>query len=375
MPTITVSAPEKLIVSENGIAKSEPQKSESETDKLLKANATLAVWLVFFTIGGGLLALYYSQIHYLPEIEWKAALIYLFIGSMVGGVIGLLLTIALLIPGVLWSEHIIFDPCLDFFYTVPRGELPGKEPDTELCIRSITRYLGRPFLKVLLFSHLALLAGKFLYWPFAIVILVKIFRFMQQRFRNLLVEKNACTDELILNRKAFKCSFWFTLSCLLSQISMYVIYWLSDSPGELFFWYFKNAQKLGIFIVLTLLCTTGVLLSSHSVAALYRHHPRRAVVASLVAAGLLLFTADNFSSLSMKLMKHYGIGYGKRVNLLVTKNGEDIAYRLGAPKCVDLQLCNVEILSKVGDEYFLRVGDTAYITLPKAEVVAIRPLN
>jgi hypothetical protein len=145
---------------------------------------------------------------------------------------------------------------------------------------------------------------------------------------------------------------------------MYVIYRLSGSVP----WCFR-------FMTLTLLCTAGVWISNHVVAFRHHHYPRQAVVASFVAAGLLLFTADTFSSLSVKLMNGFGIGYYQRVNLLVTDHGRDIVNNLGVPKCGDLQLCNVEILSKVGDQYFLRVGDTTYVTLPKADVVAIRPLH
>jgi len=74
-------------------------------------------------------------------------------------------------------------------------------------------------------------------------------------------------------------------------------------------------------------------------------------------------------------MNRYGIGYNKRVNMLVTDHGFAIITSLGVPDCGTSQVCNVEILSKVGDQYFLRVGDKAYVTLPAADVVAIRPLN
>src|SRR5690242_50400 len=109
----TAIAPEISLSSPNGTAQSQPQPISSGIDKLITANTSLAIWLIFFATGGGLLALYYSQIHYLPEIEWKAALIYLFVGSMVGGAIGLLLTMSLYLPGVIWSELIVFDPTLD----------------------------------------------------------------------------------------------------------------------------------------------------------------------------------------------------------------------------------------------------------------------
>jgi hypothetical protein len=171
------------------------------------------------------------------------------------------------------------------------------------------------------------------------------------------------TDPTV-DRHIFKLASAFSLSVFLNQISMYVIYWLSGNPA-----------KVGTFVVLTLICTTGVWIACHVVALRHQDYPRQAIAASLVAAGLLLFTADNFSKLSVKLMNNFGIGYNKRVNLLVNDHGKDVVNGLGVPKCGDLQLCNVEILSKVGDQYYLRVADTAYLTLPKADVVAIRPLN
>jgi hypothetical protein len=166
------------------------------------------------------------------------------------------------------------------------------------------------------------------------------------------------------DRHVFKLSSAFTLSVLLTQISMYVIYLLSGSPG-----------KSWTFVILTLICTAGVWITGHIVALRHRDHARQAVLVSIVAAGVLLFAADNFSSLSVKLMNNFGIGYYQRVNLLMTAHGGDIARDLGVQACGKLQLCNVEILSKVGDQYYLRVGDQAYLTLPKADVVAIRPLN
>ena len=402
MQTITISTPsENLVVSQNGTSENRPQPASGAINKLLEANTPLAVWLIFLAIGGGILALYYARIGYLPEIEWKAALVYLFIGSVVGGVIGLLLTMSLYLPGVIWSETIVFDPCLKFSYTAPAGEQQsGNKPETEVCIRSIFRYLGLPFLFVLLLSHTALLAGKVLYWVFAGVLLVLTFMVMRILFRYRLddttdrfsnyvwsnlkrdlgyVIKSPITaikklinrakpedpkDFTSSDRHGFKLSSAFTLSVLLNQISMYVIYRLSGSP-----------PKSWTFVTLTLLCTGGVWIAGHVVALRHRDHARQAVLASIVAAVLLLFAADNFSSLSVKLMNYFGIGYYQRVNLLVTDHGGDIVRDLGVQSCGKLQLCNVEILSKVGDQYFLRVGDQAYLTLPKTDVVAIRPLN
>jgi hypothetical protein len=387
MTTPATIAPEKAFVSENGTAQSKPQQSSSQIDALLKANTTLAVWLIFLAIGGGLLALYYARIGYLPDVEWKAALIYLFIGSLVGGVIGLLLTMSLYLPGVIWSEIIIFERSLDFAYSVPGQEISGKEPVKELCIRSIILYLGLPFLSVLFLSHIALLIGKRSYWVIAVFLLGRTFLTMRRLFGRLLEkkekeleEKGQEVDKSIASRQVFKYSSWFTLSVLLSQISMYVIYWLSGRPAQLslvhneqglWSWYWKSDQ-LPVFVALTLICTAGVWISNHVVALRHRPYPRQAIVASLMAAGLLLFTADHFSSLSVKLMKSYGLG-NQEVTLVLTEHGAGIVDKLGlcSANCPPKTLGGVKILSKVGDQYFLKVGDQ-YITLQKSDVDSIK---
>jgi len=343
MSTTTVT-PEESLVSENGTAKKKAPQPSTEIDKLVLANISLVIWLIFFAIGGGILALYYAKIGYLPDMEWKAALIYLFVGSLVGTAIGLLLTLSVYIPGVIWSEFILYEPGLNFSYR------PSSETD-ELCIRSMIRYLGVPFLAALLLSHVALVAGKKSFWFFAGVILLAMFLTMRRLFSSQPSEQ------------IFKISFWFTLSVFLNQIAMYVIYWLSGRPAE---W--------RIFIPLILMCTTGVWITNHVVALRHRYYPRQAIVAALLAAGLLLFTADHFSSLSLKLMKRFGLG-DQKMTVVLNDHGAGVAIDLGLNPKQDptkKTLENVELLSKVGDYYYFKVGEETFIMLPKADVVAFK---
>jgi hypothetical protein len=146
---------------------------------------------------------------------------------------------------------------------------------------------------------------------------------------------------------------------------MFVIYRLSGSMG--ISWN---------FIYLTLLCTAGVCISNHVVALRHHLYPRQGILAALVAAGVLLVAADSFSSLSVRLMNRYGIGFGPRFNLLLTDDGYKTLKRQGVRECGEPpQVCDVEILSKVGDQYFFRVNNEIYVTLPKTQVVSIKQVN
>ena len=374
MQTITISTPsEDLIVSQNG---NKPQEESSNgLEKLLKANTTLAVWLIFLGLGGGLLALYYIRIGYLPEMEWNAALVYLFVCSVWGGVIGLLLTISLYLPGVIWCEVIIFETTLDNHLTfyADHDDVSGKRtPRKEPCLRSIMRYLGIPFAAALLISHLGLRVSGIrviepidLYLLVAAIILAGTFIYIRRKFRRRLIAENYPVDKkIILGRQIFRYSIWFTLSVLLNQIAMYVIYRLADRTPD-------NYD----FLMLTGVCSLFVWISTHVVATRHRYYQGQALIAALVAAGVLLFTADRFSDLSMKLMSRYGIGEDKKFNLLVTKEAVELLSSEGVPACGPQHLCDVQILSRMGDHYFVRVGGKINITLPKSDVIAIRRLE
>src|SRR5262249_40841319 len=161
---------------------------------------------------------------------------------------------------------------------------------------------------------------------------------MQFRFDTFLsqVEKYR-TDEK--KRRTFKYSAWFSLSVLLSQISMYFMYHLAGRP------------KGSDFIILTFLCTGGVLISNHVIAVHYHRYARQSVAASLIAAALLLFVADRFSPLSLRVMEYFGFGGETKTNIVLSEDGVGIIEKLRLPnKCVPAtrdKLCDVDLLSKL----------------------------
>lgn len=380
--------------------------------ELLRANTTLVVWLVFLALGGGILSLYYARIGYLPDIEWRSFLVYLAAASFIGGGVGVLLALSLLLPGLIWAECLLCDPGLVKLFCYENGK--------ELCLRTVLKYLGLPFFVALMISHFALKADQI--WPsekhlaiaysvISILLLVVTFWVVHHRFnshaaliseglreerkRRYASEKETANTsarvdnqssntsarvegqsrdeqgknsiDLEVKRRLVKYSSWFALSVFLSQISMLLIYRLS---GKLPWFY---------FFFLCGVCTVGVWISNHVVALRYGHSPRQAVAASLVAAAVLLFAADRFSlvsgvtSLSEGVMSYYGFGTDHKVTLLVNDEGATIIRSLGLPCEAWGGVYDVEILSRLGSEYYLRVGHTddnagRTFVLPKSTV-------
>jgi len=362
------------------------------------------LWLGFLALGSGLLALYYARIGYLPDIEWTASIVYLAAASVIGACVGGLFVLSLFVPGLIWATFLVFDSQMTgvFCYANKLKDQCLREP----CVKSILIHLGLPFGVILIISHFSLLLtagstvkGDLSYWGITLVLLLSVGIFMTWRLGSLLSNNISKTEGLATdpqtepapakpnsqragspkqaeaetrqnnadskaqeaehNRRLFKCSFWFTLSVLLSQISMFLMYRLAGRP-----------HSTSPFILLTLICTTGVFLSNNVVAVRFHQYPKQAVVSSLVAASLLLFAADRFSSLSERMMGFYGFGEKHYVNLLLNAQGAATVANFGiCNRCLPLRLCDVEILSRVGSEYYVSFGSTT-LSLPKSNVIA-----
>ena len=356
---VLASSVEAQPVSTNGketTALSPADTTSSELSALFKVETSLMVWLIFLAFGGGVMALYYARIRYLPDVEWSAALLYLGVATIVGGTVALLFAMSLLLPGLIWSEFLIFDPRLEGKKVFRFDE--GKE----LCVQTIFKLLGAPFGLALLFSHLSLATGQYIdslgvvlsvYVAVSAIAIAVVWWHMRRVFEKKGAPVTVNEDDLKL--WSLRCVSWFTLSLVLSQISIVAMYVLS-TPTD-----------LPSFFALTFICTAGVLVSNHVVAMLYHRNAKQAIVASLVAAGFLLFTADWFSPLSLKTMAYYGLGGDRKVDLILTEDGAKVVGDLGFGLCRTRTVCDAEILSKLGNEYYLVVNGKTF-TLPKTAV-------
>jgi hypothetical protein len=378
----------------------------SETPGGLKIDHGLFLWLIFLALGGGILALYYSQIGYLPDIEWHSLLLYLAAATILGASLGILFSLLLFLPGCIWAELIISDPPLcRIFY-----------PDGEPCVLEIIRRLGVLFGAILLVTHFLLPMGQLTYRIGASILLALSGIIMWRGFQKdsrlglisgalllfyqslLLLGQTTYLKAVpvfflaslliirvfarryppdpsdspigLTKSQLFKYAFWFVISVILSQASMLLTYYLAGKPTK------------ASYYQLTVFCTSIVIVSNHIVAARYCRQRKQAMLASLVAAFLILCAADHYTSLSQKIMAFYGFGGGRPVGILLNDDGAKIVDQLrlsesireGQPRT---RLCNVELLSTVGTECFLSYKGINF-TLPKSVIIswtAIDPRN
>ena len=103
-----------------------------------KLDASVALWLVLFVFGGGLLALYYAGIGYFPEVTWQDALTYMALMTIIGGSLLMAFSFLLYVPGAIWSEFLIFDEQL---HQVLMMGARAWEP----CVLSVTKRILFPF--------------------------------------------------------------------------------------------------------------------------------------------------------------------------------------------------------------------------------------
>jgi hypothetical protein len=345
--------------------KAEPEEKEGDSPifKLLTANASLVAWLVFLGFGGALLTFYYMQIGYFPEIAWKDSFTYLAAISLLGGGVVVAYGLLVFIPGVIWSEFLIFDTAL-------RVRLCCDPPnDHEPCYRNTIVHVVAPFGAFMLIMHVARFISQNWVEPVAFGGLAALIGYYWFDFDVLLehvVHKNEHRSRRI---KAVAAA---TFSAFIGLIALLIIYHFvapADSSGS-----GKGRPDFYLLMV----CTIVVIASDLFVAVQFRDKLTRAVLTGAVAGLVLLFCgeilAGGAASHSKRILEQFGLGGGDRnaVTILVNEEGQEILKNLDLRLSKDLverKIPNVKILSRLGSEYcFLIEG--RHVVLPKSAVIS-----
>lgn len=328
---------------------------------LAKFDSTVLAGLVFLAFGGGIISFYYSHIRYLPDIEWGQSIVHLATATLIGGGYALLLALSLFLPGCMWSAFLLRDEKLKDCFLF-------NETD-EVCLWTLFWNIGFPFGAVVLVNHLFLVVFEktwpdsllYMYGLTCVVLLIPMGLWIKQNLEKVLKEGKIDLGE-DKGRRLFKYIAWFLISIIVSQFSMLLIHLLSGRPTGTAFW------------ITTIFCTLGVLISNHFVAIHYEKSRVQSVLVSIVIAGLLLFIADRNSTLSVQVLAFFGLGEkSASVDLLLSKEGAEASETLGldqrcTPKLKE-RLCDVQVLSRLGNEYLLKADDHIF-TLPKSAVIS-----
>ena len=328
---------------------------------LAKFDTTVLAGLVFLAFGGGIISFYYSHIRYLPDIEWSQSIVHLATATLIGGGFALLLALSLFLPGCMWSAFLLRDKRLKESFWFHNAT-------DEVCLRTLLYKIGLPFGAVVFVNHVVLFfAAKFrqdyvlyVYGIACTVLLVLVGLWVKYNLEKMLEKKNLDKEEK--DPRLFKYIVWFLVSIIVSQVSMVLIYLFSGRPTGWAFW------------ITTFFCTLGVFISNHFVAINYEKSRVQSVLVSLVIAALLLFIADRNSTLSVQVLAFFGLGEkSASVDLLLNEEGAKASEKLGlqercTPKSEE-RLCDVKVLSRLGNEYLLKAGDQVF-TLPKSAVIS-----
>jgi len=340
------------------MANSQPDKTPA-IELLAKFDTTVLAGLVFLALGGGIISFYYSHIRYLPDIEWSQSIVHLATATLIGGGFAILLALSLFLPGCMWSAFLLRDEELqDAFWF---------QDSNEVCLFTLLWNIGLPFGVAISLTHISLIAieesqaNSLLGWYAftCAILLIPIGFWIKHNLDNLLEDKSLGLEK---NRRLFKYIAWFLVSIVVSQFSMLLIYLFSGRPTGTAFW------------ITTIFCILGVFISNHFVAIHYEKSRVQSVLVSLVIAALLLFIADRNSTLSVQVLAFFGLGEkSASIDLLLNEEGAKASEKLGLQgRCMpklEERLCDVQVLSRLGNEYLLKAGDQIF-TLPKSAVVS-----
>ncbi|HST22254.1 MAG TPA: hypothetical protein VLR90_14110 [Blastocatellia bacterium] len=407
-------------------------EKDSASGERIKAQAVLFAWLFFLVIGGGMMALYYYQIRYLPDIDWHSLLIYLAAATIIGGSIGGLEALLVFLPGYIWSEFLVVDLGLRGVLCFPE---PGKYEikndklkDYEPCVFAIFKYLGFIFVALFTIAHFWLIPEVLVkYGPinyfvtvFSLTIAASVWVsiILERKYSSLKSELNSGSNsqdtqplrtesaevgesvgelriesECELNSGVFTPSphswglkvrsknkdRWYKAPGRSSRLTKYGFWFaLSTILSQIaLFLIYKLASKSNEATPweLQVMCIVGVLISNHIVAACFRKHRISAVMASVLAVMLLLFAVDRYTSLSEKFMALYGFGDDHKVCMVLNDEGKNLLTKI-KPSGEHWDSVNdpyklryATILSSVGSDYFLSL-DKQKLVLPKSMVTS-----
>jgi hypothetical protein len=461
-----------------------------------KLDTSLALWLILFVFGGGLLALYYAGIGYFPEVSWQDSLTYMALMTIIGGSLLVAYSFLLFVPGAIWSEFLIFDKQL---HKVLMMGARAWEP----CVLSVMKRILFPFALFMAFCHLLLFlqdgagrAGPVFVALGAAASLAAVSGLLGRDLREALElaatmkahgeppPAGAVLDTSTISRyrwfvgalhallfAAFiaKVSGWFQpglgilwISALLPLASFVVMFyrWLksrgqqraSESAAThpsaplngsasrqgrvpdkwsllcrsivafdgaallslVALWFFHriySGKAPGahgpheILLSLLLLCTVVVIVANLAVSVLFHKYPQKALLASFMAALLLLGAGQLLGAkpeerLPAKIMEKFGFG-GQSATLVLTDQGGRLLCQQAIPvefeertqadvgkdetsgdsektaadepgaKGRFAHVAGMTILSRLGSQYILRYEeDKRTIALPKEEVLS-----
>lgn len=338
---------------------------------VLRANEALASWFLFLGFGGFFLILYYCRIGYFPELEWEKSLTFLAAISLLGGGITAVYGLGLMIPGIIWSEFLIFDQFLQkrFCYEGPEGREP--------CFQSLLEKLVFPFAVFTAAVHaVALFRQAWIVLFTATAGLIALCIYSYGAFKeeiSKIKESSAASERLkasIANNES-TCLYKYTAAtgvAGLAGLTSFLIIYTIVSP---------SVESAGLLFI----CTLSVVVSNLLVAVQFRQKPVRALVTGIVAALILLIAgeilAGNKEALSMRVMDQFGIGGqdgASFVTLVVSKEGRELLGKNHVEGISPLTdgSASVEyarILSRLGDEYLLEI-EKRRVVIPKSMVLS-----
>jgi hypothetical protein len=339
-------------------------KRSSTTETCIQsATLSILLWLILLAFGGGLMAMYYAKIGYLPEVTWDDALTYLGVLSILGGGVVLAYSLLVFFPGLIWSEFMVSDREL-------RTTLCIRINDRyDPCYRSIMNRIGWPFLGVVLLAHFSVfLGGVHELLPFGVtfLLLVPASAFLVWRnFDKKLQQGNMNPEE----KKSVltKSVLYFTGSVIISLISLFFIYEIAKVRETE-----PNSRML-------LICTIVVAASNLFVAAVYRRNRTTGIGISLLAAFTLLIAGELLASkpataFSSRLMALYGFDSESQYSLILDKKGRDLIMSHGFP-VEDIEgsrgarIEGVRILSRLGTDQILFFEGRRF-SIPKSMVLS-----
>ncbi len=307
--------------------------------------------------------------------------------TIIGGSIVVAFGLLAFLPGVIWSEALLWDCKLRPLLHYQRAD--GK---MELCILKTSRMVGWPFAVFIFLIHACVYLINFASSSLANSMLMVLVAaslslyFATSMFRGRVIEVTdqwwrTSTAQTMMKQDLRAPERGFSLDDVASSMAKYVVAFVVSAAlsliALLILEHLLSSEQAWRAVLMWLLCASVVVVANLLVAVLFASRRVPAALVSAAFATILLLVTGEYlyggGSLLHRVMESYGVGEMTRYDVIVKNEGREQL----AAQAVQSEICSggrgrirdVAILSRLGEEFVMRTRERT-VSIPSDEVVS-----
>ncbi|SEA01869.1 hypothetical protein [Alkalimonas amylolytica] len=319
----------------------------SKIKQYLYGNISTVFWFSFLSLGGAVYSLYYSNIGYMPDLDFQSAVTFLAVASITATLLVILFMVSLIIPGVFWVETWSNDSKFKRYWEKEDGS------------KNFLRVVGWFVIPLLFWLGVVvvIISEKPIYLPVFLIVLILVGWILNKKSQ--LTGKELATEYGRLVFTSIGCTFLAFFPIYI--VSILTFSGVETTKGSSIFVGFLVAFAIGFINLLAIMkrkSQNGLIYYS---------------VLGLTAFFILFSSFEMFHRIPERVMEIYKFGAIKNASVVfkseaclpLKMQGVIQSFEAEAP----CKVSELTILSRLGEEFYIE-KDKIRIAINKSDVIS-----